>query len=65
MYQKMYTTMFHAATDALEMIQAGKYAAARDTLIAAQQKAEDIYITWEETHPPVDWTGGAAQDVVS
>lgn len=58
MYQKMYTTMFNAVTDALEMIQAKNYAAARETLIAAQQKAEDIYITWEETHPPINWNSG-------
>ncbi len=54
----MYTTMFNAVTDALNMIQAKNYDAARELLIAAQQKAEDIYITWDETHPPINWING-------
>ena len=46
-YQKMYTTLFNAVTDALEKIEAQKYGDAEDLLIAAQQQAEDIYITAE------------------
>lgn len=43
-YQKMYTTLFNAVTDALEKIEAQNYGDAKDLLIAAQQQAEDIYI---------------------
>ena len=46
-YQKMYTTLFNAVTDALEKIEAQTYGDAKDLLIAAQQQAEDIYITAE------------------
>ena len=46
-YQKMYTTLFNAVTDALEKIEAQNYGDAKDFLIAAQQQAEDIYITAE------------------
>ena len=42
-YQKMYTTLFNAVTDALEKIEAQNYGDAKDLLIAAQQQAEDIY----------------------
>lgn len=45
-YQKMYTTLFNAVTDALEKIEAQNYGDAKDLLIA-QQQAEDIYITAE------------------
>lgn len=46
-YQKMYTTLFNAVTDALEKIETLNYGDAKDLLIAAQQQAEDIYITAE------------------
>ncbi len=46
-YQKMYTALFNAVTDALENIEAQNYGDAKDLLIAAQQQAEDIYITAE------------------
>lgn len=46
-YQKMYTMLFNAVTDALEKIEAQNYGDAKDLLIAAQQQAEDIYITAE------------------
>ena len=46
-YQKMYTTLFNAVTDALEKIETHNYGDAKDLLIAAQQQAEDIYITAE------------------
>ena len=49
-YQKMYTTLFNAVTDALEQMESQNYGDARATLIAAQQKVEEIYITAE------DWT---------
>ena len=44
-YQKMYSTLFNAITDALEQMESQNYGNAKDTLIAAQQKAEEIYIT--------------------
>ena len=44
-YQKMYSTLFNAITDALTQIENQNYGDARSTLIAAQQKAEEMYIT--------------------
>ena len=44
-YQKMYSLLFNAITDALAQIQKQNYGDAESTLIAAQQKAEEIYIT--------------------
>ena len=46
-YQKMYTTLFNTVTDALEKIETQNYGDAKDLLIAAQQQAEEIYITAE------------------
>ena len=43
-YQKMYTTLFNAITDALEQMNAQNYGETKEMLISAQQKAEDIYI---------------------
>ena len=44
-YQKMYLTLFNAITDALAQIGNQNYSDAKSTLIAAQQKAEEMYIT--------------------
>ena len=44
-YQKMYSTLFNAITDALAQIAKQNYGDAKSTLIAAQQKAEEMYIT--------------------
>ena len=44
-YQKMYTTLFDAITDALSQIKTQNYGDAKEILISAQQKAEEIYIT--------------------
>ena len=43
-YQKMYTTLFNAITDALEEIQKQNIGLAQEQLMAAQQKTEEIYI---------------------
>ncbi len=43
-YQKMYTTLFNAITDALEEMQKQNIGLAQERLIAAQQQTEDIYI---------------------
>ena len=55
-YQKMYCLMFHAAEDAISILGTPPYSAeeiavrtkAVDTLIAAQQACEDIYVESED-----------------
>ncbi len=44
-YQKMYSLLFNAITDALAQIKDQNYGDAKDMLISAQQKAEEMYIT--------------------
>ena len=46
-YEKMYHLLFNAVTDALEQIEQQNFGSAKDLLIAAQQQAEEIYITAE------------------
>ena len=46
-YQKMYTTLFNAITDALEELEKQNVGLAREMLIAAQQKTEEMYIEAE------------------
>ena len=46
-YEKMYHLLFNAITDALEQIEQQNFGSAKDILIAAQQQAEEIYITAE------------------
>ena len=46
-YKKMYLLLFSAITDALEQMEKQNYGTAKDVLIAAQQQAEEIYITAE------------------
>ena len=43
-YQKMYTTLFNAITDALEAMEKQNVGIAREILIGAQQKTEEIYM---------------------
>ena len=47
----MYTTLFNAITDALNMMDDRDYAAARLRLISAQRKTEEIYISADEKPP--------------
>ena len=47
-YQKMYLTLFHAMTDAVESMQQFNFGAAREILIRAEQEAEEIYMDTEE-----------------
>ena len=47
-YKKMYHLLFNAITDALTQLEAQNYGNAKDALISAQQKAEEIYITAED-----------------
>ena len=46
-YKKMYLLLFNAITDALEQMEKQNYGTVKETLIAAQQQAEEIYITAE------------------
>ena len=47
-YQKMYTTLFNAITDALRLIEKGNSAGAIALLKQAQQSTEEQYINAEE-----------------
>ena len=47
-YDKMYSLLFNAITDALEKREKQNLGEAKDILISAQQKAEEIYITAED-----------------
>mgnify|MGYP007129633258 CR=1 FL=1 len=44
-YDKMYSLLFNAITDALEKLEKQNLGDAKDILVSAQQKAEEIYIT--------------------
>ena len=46
-YTKLYHLLFNAITDALEQMNAQNFGSAKETLVSAQQKAEEIYITAE------------------
>ena len=43
-YKLLYSILFNAMTDALDEMEQQNYGRAREDLIAAQQKVEDIYI---------------------
>lgn len=47
-YQKMYTLLFNAITDALRKIDALQVEEAKQQLILAQQQTEELYITAAE-----------------
>ena len=44
-YQKMYTTLFNAITDALEQLEQKQPFQMQQTLITAQQNAEELIIS--------------------
>ncbi len=46
-YQKMYTMLFNAITDALMQMEKQNYGAAKEILVSAQQEAEEIYMSAE------------------
>ena len=46
-YEKLYHLLFNAITDALEQMEHQNYGTAKDLLIAAQQEAEEIYMSAE------------------
>ena len=44
-YEKMYSTLFNAITDALESMKQQKYGCAKEILIRAQQDTENQYMS--------------------
>ena len=44
---KPYHLLFNAIIDALEQMNAQNFGSGKETLVSAQQKAEEIYITAE------------------
>lgn len=46
-YQKLYFKLFVAMADAVERIEEQNYGLARQTLITAQQQAEEEYLSQE------------------
>ena len=44
-YQRLYTLLFNAVTDALEDMERMDFSSARRRLIAAQQAAEEAYMS--------------------
>lgn len=47
-YQKMYTLLFNAATDAIEALEAINLGQAHAILVRAQQQTEEIYLNEDE-----------------
>ena len=43
-YQKLYTLLFNAITDAVDQIKRQNYGTAKELLIRVQQQAEEIYM---------------------
>lgn len=43
-YEKLYHLLFNAVTDALEQMEARNYGEAAETLRAAQEDAEEMYM---------------------
>ena len=63
-YQKLYTIMFNAATNALRQIKEEDYAAAREILETAQRQTENMYMAQEEARTrkaPSEFRRGRAQ----
>lgn len=50
-YQAGYYLLFNAVTDVIRDVEKQNYGAARETLIAAQQAAEEAYITQIKERP--------------
>ena len=47
-YQKMYTALFNAITDAVENMEQANYGTAKQLLVQAQQQTEELYMNEEE-----------------
>ena len=48
-YQKLYTMLFNACTDAVEAMDRMDFGTARTLLVRAQQEAEERYLSAEES----------------
>ena len=48
-YQKLYTMLFNACTDAVEAMDRMDFGTARTLLVRAQQEAEEWYLSAEES----------------
>ena len=46
-YQKAYSLLFNAITDALEAMEAQNFGQARQALVSAQQQTEELYMDSE------------------
>ena len=51
-YKQLYFKLFAAMADAVEQIEAANYGLAHETLITAQQEAEDAYLGPEDQPCP-------------
>ena len=49
MYREMYLRLFNAVTDALAAMEEQNFGCAKEALIAAQQRCEEMYLKEEET----------------
>ena len=47
-YKQMYLHLFNSVTNALEHIEAQNFGLAKEALIAAQQKCEEMFLESEE-----------------
>ena len=46
-YDKLYHLLFNAITDALKQMESQNFGTAKETLITAQQEAEELYMSAE------------------
>lgn len=46
-YEKLYHLLFNVITDALEQMESQNFGTAKETLITAQQEAEELYMSAE------------------
>lgn len=47
-YKQMYLSLFHAVTDAISALDELNIGSAKEMLKLAQQRAEAVYVAWEE-----------------
>ena len=47
-YQKLYTKLFNAATDALDALEQQNIGTAKEILRTAQQETEELYLSYSE-----------------
>ena len=59
MYRKMYTTLFGAVTEALELMARAQYIDAEAVLKKGQLETERLFILWEEQGEAVSVPGSA------